>query len=72
MGEDTADDDALTCKLITGLSRLSLREFHLKAVAAQTLDDLEILLIVEICDDALCHHLTDAFYLLQLFYACIH
>ena len=64
MGKDSADDDALPGELVTGLSRLSLREFHLEAVVAQTVDNFQILLVVEIGDDALSHDLTDAFDLL--------
>ena len=70
--EHTADHDALACEFVGSLSRLSLRKFHLQTVFPQSTDDLEVLLIVEIGDDALGHHLTDTFYLLQFLKTGVH
>ena len=64
VGEDTTDDDALTSEFVGGLCRLCLREFHLQTVVAQTFHNLSVLFVVEVGDDALCHHLTDTLYLL--------
>ena len=71
MGKHTADHDTLTSEDVAG-GCLSFCEFHLQAVVAQALDDLQVLLVVEVGDDALCHHLADTLYLLQLLQSGIH
>ena len=71
MGKHTTDHDTLSCQDVAG-GCLSFCQFHLQTVVAQALDDLLVLLVMEVGDDALCHHLADTFYLLQLFQSGIH
>ena len=72
MCKHPTDHDALPRELVGEVSRLSLREFHLQSVVTQPPDNLLILLIVEVGDDALRHHLTDTLYLLQLLESGVH
>ena len=72
VAEHTADHDALPSELVRDVSRLSLREFHLQTIATQTLHNLAVLLVVEVGDDALRHHLTDALDFLYLLESGIH
>ena len=63
MGEDTADDDALPRQGVANRLHLLLAETHLHAIFPQAGDNLLIGRLLEIGDDTLGYHLSDALHL---------
>ena len=72
MGKHTADDHRLPGQPVALRRRLRLAQGKLQPVAAQPLHNLAVVGIVEIGDDAPCHHLADALHLLQILQSSLH
>ena len=72
MGEYSTYNYTLSSKYVAFQGCLFLRQFHLQSIISQATDNFKILLIMEIGDNALGHHLANALNLLQFLYSCIH